>query len=500
MTKREALEQSTFGKRVAEEESEILSSYFVQTEQWKRLHAGDIDIIYGPKGSGKSALYSLLTREFQKLRVERRIVGLPAENPRGTPAFRDLVDDPPGSEEQFRHLWKFYFLSILAEYVRFQCKGAGTHDKDAEEVIEILIQAGLMRPEQSFDLKAALKRVLGFVKSRPVSFEGTLKPDASGNPEIGGKITFGEPSNEERKLGYISSDDALRKLAAFLEKQNITVWLMLDRLDVAFTENPQLEKRGLRALFRTYLDLLAYSRIGIKIFLRDDIWRRIVGEGFREASHITRSLTIEWDQKSLQNLIVRRALHNASIREYYSVDPNEILGDAGKQSEFFYRMFPEQVDVGRRQTKTLDWMLSRVADGSQKPAPRELIHLLQVAHAAQLRGYELGSDEPPGEALIGRGAIKESLPEVSRVRFHQTLCAEYPALRATWLKMENSKSAQTLESFSRLLGVSEEKGTSIAEQMVEAGFFVKKVEKGETIYWVPFVYRDALRMVQGRAD
>ena len=322
----------------------------------------------------------------------------------------------------------------------------------------------------------------------------------AGNPEVGGKITFGEPTNEERKEGYISSDDAFRRLTGSLERQNITVWLMLDRLDVAFTESPLLEKRGLRALFRTYLDLLAYERIGIKIFLRDDIWRRIVAEGFREASHITRSMTIVWDQRSLQNLIVRRALHNSPICQFYSVDPEKILGDAAKQSEFFYRMFPDQVDVGQRQTTTLDWMLTRVADGSQAPAPRELIHLLQVARDAQLRAYELGGDEPPGEALLGRGAIKGSLPEVSKVRFDQTLCAEYPALRATWLKMEGAKSAQTLESFARLVGVSEEKVAGIAEQMVEAGFFVKKVEKGETIYWVPFIYRECLKMVQGKAD
>lgn len=500
MNKREVLEQSTFGRRVAEEESDVLSSYFVRTEQWKKLQAGDIDIVYGPKGSGKSALYSLLTREFQKLRLERRIVGIPAENPRGTPAFRDLVDDPPASEEEFRYLWKFYFLSILAEYVRYQCKGAGTHDKDVEEVIGTLVNAGLMRPEQSFDLKAALKRVLEFIRTRPVTLEGTVKPDFAGNPEVGGRITFGEPTNEERKNGYVSSDEVLRRLTAFLERQNITVWLMLDRLDVAFTESTLLEKRGLRALFRTYLDLLAHNRIGIKIFLRDDIWRRIVEEGFREASHITRSMTIEWDQKSLLNLIVRRALHNSSICGFYTVDPEEILNDATKQNEFFYRMFPDQVDVGQRQTNTLDWMLSRVADGTQEPAPRELIHLLQVARDAQLRAYELGGDEPQGDALIGRAAIKESLPEVSKVRFDQTLCAEFPTLRNSWLKMENSKSAHTLDSFSRLMGLSTEKGLAIAEQMVEAGFFVKKVEKGETIYWVPFVYRDALKMVQGKAE
>jgi hypothetical protein len=501
LTKRTVLEQSTFGKRVAEEEAEILRLYFVQTEQWKRLLSGEVDIIYGPKGSGKSALYSLLTREFEKLRVERRIVGVPAENPRGTPAFRDLVDDPPTTEEEFRHLWKFYFLALLGEYIRHHCKASGQQQAKTDETIAVLVDAGLMTSAQeNFTLKSALNRVMHFIRSRPISFEGTIKPDMTGNPEVGGKITFGEPTVEQRKQGFISSDEAFHNLTSFLNEKNITVWLMLDRLDVAFTENSVLEKRGLRALFRTYLDLLAFEKIAIKIFLRDDIWRRIVAEGFREASHITRSMTIVWDKNSLQNLIVRRALYNSSICQFYSVTPDEILGDASKQSEFFYRMFPDQIAVGRRQSNTLDWMLSRVADASQNPAPRELIHLLQVARDAQLRAYELGGTEPPGSALIGRTAIKDSLPEVSKVRFDQTLCAEYPALRSYWLKMENSKSAQTLNSFSRLLDVPTDKGTEIAEQMTEAGFFMKKFEKGELVYWVPFIYRDALKMTQGKAD
>jgi hypothetical protein len=499
MTKREVLEASTFGKRIAEEETEPLSSYFVKTEQWKRLLSGEVDVVYGPKGSGKSALYALLAREFDKLRLEKRIVAIPAENPRGTPAFRDLVDDPPASEEVFRRLWKFYLLSLLANYVRLHMKSRGVHDKEAEETIEILVDVGLLHNEGYGSLKGMLKRALDFVRSRPISLEGGLHPDASGGLELGGKITFGEPSNSERQLGVISSDDAFQKLTGLLRRQNITVWLMLDRLDVAFTENTTLEKHALRALFRTYLDLIAFDRIAIKIFLRDDIWRRIVAEGFREASHITRSLTIVWDAKSLQNLIIRRALYNSSIREFYSVNADEILSNAEQQSKFFYQLFPDQIAVGANKTKTLDWMLSRVADGSKNPAPREIIHLLQVSRDNQLRSYELGGEEISGNVLIGRAAIKDSLSEVSKVRFEQTLCAEYPILRSLWLKMENSKTAYTLESFSRLLEVSEEQGPPIAEQMVEAGFFTKKIEKGVLIYWVPFIYRDALHLVQGAA-
>ena len=68
--------------------------------------AGDVDIVFGAKGSGKSALYSLLTAKKEEFRLGRRTIFLQAENPRGTPAFRDLTTAPPLSEEHFRGLWK----------------------------------------------------------------------------------------------------------------------------------------------------------------------------------------------------------------------------------------------------------------------------------------------------------------------------------------------------------------------------------------------------------
>ena len=56
MSKKEALPEADFGQRIAEEEGESLTAYFVETDNWRRLFAGDIDMDLWPKGSGKSAL------------------------------------------------------------------------------------------------------------------------------------------------------------------------------------------------------------------------------------------------------------------------------------------------------------------------------------------------------------------------------------------------------------------------------------------------------------
>jgi hypothetical protein len=111
-TKLTVLQALTFGARTAEDEADALSNYFVQTDQWKRIIRGDIDVIYGPKGAGKSAIYTLLEKSTESL-FERNISTATAENPRGTTVFKDLVSAPPASERGFISLWKTYIASLI---------------------------------------------------------------------------------------------------------------------------------------------------------------------------------------------------------------------------------------------------------------------------------------------------------------------------------------------------------------------------------------------------
>ena len=154
--KRQILQAVTFGKPTAEEEGADLSAYFVETDQWQRLFAGDIDVVYGPKGSGKSALYSLLLSRTSEL-FDRGIIIVAAENPRGAVAFRDLVANPPANEAEFRNLWKLFFLVLVAHTLREY----GISSPHLRKVIEPLEEARLLpravlllhrRPQREFAL------------------------------------------------------------------------------------------------------------------------------------------------------------------------------------------------------------------------------------------------------------------------------------------------------------------------------------------------------------
>lgn len=496
MTRTDVLANAGFGSRIAEDEVDHLHSYFVETDQWKKLLSGDVDVIFGAKGAGKSALYSLLVSKKDELRLGRRTLFLAAENPRGTPAFRDLTTEPALSEEQFRGLWKLYFLSIAADYLRHHLATSNAKNAAAAAVIHALTENGLLTP--GITLLTRLRTALSYLRQLIPNVEGTVTEPHTGLV-FKGKITMGEPSAEQRSAGYQSLDDLLNLLNLGFQQVNITVWLALDRLDVAFAESDELEGNALRALFRTYLDTIGFSNIRIKIFLRDDVWRRIVAGGFREASHVTRSLTLSWSQQSLLNLIVRRLLANKNICAYYGVNPLQILADAELQRSFFYRVFPLQIDAGANRPSTLDWMLSRTADGTKRTAPRELIHLLQASRDEQLKLTELGNSAPEDNLLVGKAAIRAALPAVSKARYEQTLCAEYPGLLPYLRKLEREKAQQSLATLAGLWACPEEKASEIAEKLVEAGFFERRGSKQTPAFWVPMLYRSALDLIQGAA-
>lgn len=261
--KLEVLQSLSFGQRVAEEEIAELSRYFVQTDQWRKLFAGEADIVYGLKGSGKSALYSTLLAHRQELQ-EKGILLIAGENPRGTPAFQALVSDPPTSEVEFRNLWKIYLLQLIAGRFRADAFDA----PEALELVRRLEESSLL--PKSGGLRGLVRTALDYVRhfTKPEGVEGTLKLDPlTALPTgVSGKITFAQPNSAAEKAGAVDVDFLFGLANAALAGQDLQIWILLDRLDVAFAEGLELEQNALRALFIVYADLRSYDRITPKVF------------------------------------------------------------------------------------------------------------------------------------------------------------------------------------------------------------------------------------------
>lgn len=497
MKKDEILNKLSFGERIAEDESNKLKEYFVSTSTWRNVYDGKIDVIYGPKGSGKSAIYSILEREKDSL-FDSNILITSAENPRGNTVFSGLTIDPPTSERDFVRLWKLYFLiitnSILEQW-----------DISDERIIKIrgkLEDSGLITPAGKLRtiLKVCMDYVTNFGKIESLQ-PGVDLNEVTGLPSgISLKVSFREPNIQEERAGIISVDSLYEILNDSLTENNIALWILIDRLDVAFSENIELETNALKALFIVYNDLKPFEEIKLKIFLRDDIWKRITKDGFREASHITKTVTIKWSKETLLNLIIYRLLGNEEFVEEYGIDKDEVLNDYSKQEELFHRIFPDQIDPGAKKPKTLDWMISRIKDGLGVVAPREMIHLLNAGVTEQINLLEIGDDNLEQDLLFSSSAIKKALNKVSKTRLEQTIYAEYPSLQGKIQMLKGEKAEHTIETLAKIWGIASAQTEEFTHELVSIGFFEEKGSKQSPRFWIPFIYRNELDIIQGSAD
>ncbi len=490
----ELLKRIHFGESVAELEADSLRNYFIETHHWHQMRNGEVDIVYGPKGSGKSAIYSLINDHEAEF-FQNDVVLKFAENPRGTTAFSDLQTDPPATERSFVYLWKLYLLSLIGEHLQ----SLGVQTQNGREVIAALKSSGFVL--ETSPLKVFLSRASNYI--RKYFSPHTLEPNMTFNEATGGltgaglKISFAEPSPDHAARGVQSVDSLLHKANEELRSSGFKIWFLLDRLDVAFVESPELEVNALRALFKTYLDLAGFNNIQLRIFLRTDIWQVITRSGFREATHVQRATTISWDRSGLLNLMMIRFANNDVVRDKYDIDLDRIRNSQQYQEDVFYRIFPDQVDTGRN-PRTLDWLISRVQDSHGYSAPRDLINVINAALRRQIYFLEVGAESPEGKCLFTRRALKEALSEASREKVEKYLFAEHPNLRDKLEMLKGRKTAQTVGTLAELWGLPNEEARLIAEQVRMAGVWRQDGASGK--YWTMFIFRDGLQMVQGQAE
>lgn len=152
-----------------------------------------------------------------------------------------------------------------------------------------------------------------------------------------------------------------------------------------------------------------------------------------------------------------------------------------------------------RNPQTLDWLIGRVQDSLGYSAPRDLINLINAALRRQIHFLEVGAEHPDGTLMFTRRSLKEALSEASKEKVEKYLFAEYPSLRDKLELLKGRKTSQTVQTLSDLWAVPTEEAKNIAERIAKAG--VWRAEGSNPVrYWTMFIFRDGLKMIQGKAD
>ena len=117
----------------------------------------------------------------------------------------------------------------------------------------------------------------------PSAVEAGGSISEAGLPVVTARAEFGEDRVEGDR---IYNGDYLGVLDRAVETTGLTVWVLFDRLDEAFASAPQVEVPALRALMRTYLDLNSLNYVRLKLFIRKDLFHKILEGGFVNLTHI----------------------------------------------------------------------------------------------------------------------------------------------------------------------------------------------------------------------
>jgi hypothetical protein len=480
------LRQLDLGNSVAEFD-EALDRYFVETETFRALTLDKVDIIAGEKGTGKTALFRIFQKRYRAVSQLRKVEVIPGFNPAGNPVFQRLAQVRLLSEGQYATVWKTYLLSLISNWI-LELYGSDLSSR-MRRLDSTLVQIGLRSRDDS--AQTIFSKVVNvFSRLKPKSAEVTFSLSESGIPIVAPKLQFEPDAPNVDPPDVIPHEKALGDLNEVLDEIDVTVWVVLDRLDEAFQGFPFVEIPALRALLRTYLDLLAFRRIRLKLFVRNDLFRKVIQGGFVNLTHVNaRKMEIVWEEEDLLSLFTQMVRESPQFVEALSLAERT-------DKQIFDVIFPKQVDQGIRKPTTWSWVMSRIRDGNGIKPPRNLIDLSIKAKEAQIRSEERTAREySAGIAIIEADAIRRAQRALSEQRVQDTLLAEASEFAPTIERFRDGKAEHNEASLSTLLGVAEENVRNAVKPLLEMGF----LEEVGGSFKVPMLFRDGLEITQGKA-
>lgn len=340
-SKASALAQLSFSTGTAEElDSEQFLQDYVVTRQVSETADPETPLILGRKGTGKTALFRWLAAGE-----------LPGWTPVSvmTPSFRDRPDwsfGPDNYDAIDQHL--------------------ATSGQDWGTFWQILIALAVYRTENAAGNAGAPHLAMQNLESGDFA------------------VTQAVIEVLRDPMGALRCVDWLRKVDANGKNQLI---LLFDGLDTAFGNTPIQRRRRSQAiagLLAKQADLAPkFSRIRLKIFVRQDIWSSL---RFENKSHFYGlSRRLQWEeQREYFKVVLKRAIHASAFRDILrAADKSLVETDVASWT-------PEQVDTawsslvgermrGERTAFTSNWVWNRLADGNGDHSPRSLLQLFAAA-------------------------------------------------------------------------------------------------------------------------
>jgi hypothetical protein len=500
------LQRLDLGSSVAESDT-LLETARIETSAFSDLLNDRVDLVPGTKGSGKSALFRIFVDFLPEtlLRQRKVVVAHGIQSP-GDPVFHAFTDRfEKLSEEEFVSFWCIYLVSLAHEqFIKGQRyrEFLGRASTEIERFRRACVNARIPDIQAKKSLKEILEWSLHVLASwRP---KLTFKPpDASGDWELdlfGSKSETLPEKTEENADHSLPQyvNDIKESLEAVLKASQLSLWLMVDRLDEIFPRRSDVERTALRGILRA-MRYFSSPHIRVKVFLRDDMLEQVVrtDAGFTALTHVTvrQADTLRWTEDQILAMVVKRFFANDDLVAHLEISRDQLDASPSYRTKCFDKIFPPTVFKLPKQSPTIRWIFNRCVDGRGVVTPRDVLDLL--IHAKQ-RQEDIYAADPEGisDWILGAAAIKYGFEELSKRKRLTYLQAEFPHLWKDIEKFSGGKTDYSATALQDLLGSS---WKAMVDNLTDIGFLSKRNRKGEVVYSIPFLYRHGMNLTQGMA-
>ncbi|MDF5723100.1 MAG: AAA family ATPase [Rhizonema sp. PD37] len=296
----------------------------------------------------------------------------------------------------------------------------------------------------------------------------------------------GWQSEHTKSLIQLSTDsdlrliviDALNLINEQAREKSKIFWFLYDDLDEDFLEKEGIRQQALTGLFQFIqaCDARRLIAIRFKIFLREDIWNRLI---FDNKSHFNgRDILLQWNRIDFLRLALRQAIQSKDFKNLVDrFSPVESIDQASEEviERSLELLWGSHRRKGSKAKYVSRWVHERLTDSSGTTFPRSLSILLKGAKEQELSYRGQSSIKSPTDRLLRGKSLEIGLKKASKERCN-AIQEEYPDL----MKFFNSlKDVSALLSRDEMQTVWQESAQDVISSFDEFTDFISEIGLAE---------------------
>ncbi|ANG95808.1 hypothetical protein A8A54_04480 [Brucella pseudogrignonensis] len=302
------LAELSIGDPVAENEFQTLGSYYLRTDQFQRASRGEVNLVVGRKGAGKTALFSQL-RNTKRNNVQNIVVDLKPEGYQLLRLKEDVLD-------YLAEGARMHLITALFEYVFYLEICYKLLEKDRSKHL---------RDNKLYDLYYNLSEIYQSGAAGEGDFSERLQ-GISRDLANSFQKKFGDSSDQRLTSSQVTEliykhnlRDIRKALSDYLSVKE-GVWVLFDNLDKGWsshglTDDDILIVRGLIDAARKIQRQMQSDGHDFHcvVFVRNDVYQLLV-EASADYGKESRA-TLDWTDSDLLREMLRRRLIHGTLPE-----------------------------------------------------------------------------------------------------------------------------------------------------------------------------------------